>query len=49
MGKKAVLLIVVLTLAVLLAGWLFLQHVMIDYDVDRDISQPVQSEINKRT
>ncbi|GGK06609.1 hypothetical protein GCM10007063_31490 [Lentibacillus kapialis] len=45
MGKKAVLLVVVITLAVLIFGWYFLQNVMINYDVDRDTSQP---ELNQK-
>ncbi|WP_175284925.1 hypothetical protein [Lentibacillus jeotgali] len=44
MGKKAVLLVVAVTLAVLVFGWYFLQNVMINYDVDRDTSQPGQYE-----
>lgn len=46
MGKKVVLLVVGITLAVLIAGWFYLQNVMINYDVDRDTSQPDRSEIN---
>lgn len=47
MGKKVVLLIVAITLAVLIIGWFILQNVMINYDVDRDTSQSRQPEIHQ--
>lgn len=47
MGKKTVVFIVAITLAVLIFGWYFLQNVMINYDVDHDTSHPAQSEINR--
>ncbi|WP_176446257.1 hypothetical protein [Lentibacillus sp. CBA3610] len=46
MGKKVVLLVVALTIAVLIFGWYFLQNVMNNFDVDRDTSEFGQPEIN---
>ncbi|TRM11668.1 hypothetical protein FH966_08215 [Lentibacillus cibarius] len=43
-GKKLALLVVAFTLAVLIFGWFFLKVIMVNYDVDRDTSQPAQTE-----
>ncbi|GAA0594545.1 hypothetical protein GCM10009001_08330 [Virgibacillus siamensis] len=39
-GRKFVLLIVAVTLILIITVWLTLQSVMVNYDVDRDTSQP---------
>ncbi|WP_174616017.1 hypothetical protein [Virgibacillus ihumii] len=39
-GRKFVLLLVTATLIVIIAAWFILQSVMVNYDVDRDTSQP---------
>ncbi|MFD2761533.1 hypothetical protein [Lentibacillus juripiscarius] len=44
-SKKVVLLVVAITLAILIFGWFFLKNVMINFDVDRDTSQPAQTEM----
>ncbi|TFJ92740.1 hypothetical protein [Lentibacillus salicampi] len=46
MGKKAVVLVVTVTLAVLIFGWYILQSVIMDYDVDRDTSLSNHYELN---
>ncbi|GAA0440220.1 hypothetical protein GCM10008983_16470 [Lentibacillus halophilus] len=43
-GKKAAILVIVFTLAVLIFGWFFLKNVMINFDVDKDASRHIQSE-----
>ncbi|MFD1361771.1 hypothetical protein [Lentibacillus salinarum] len=49
MGKKVVLLVITGTLAILIAGWFALQYVIDHYDVDRDTSQPVQTDMIQDT